>query len=201
MSTRPRFKFPCTTEQSVAILTAAYKAVVEYRHRDFIEDEFVTANILRLAQFLTADDAKFGVMMCGVCGNGKTTLLYGLQSAINWMADQNAFEGEERKGIRIVDAREVAHAAKDYKTFQNLKSADMLALEDVGTEAAEVLDYGNILNPVMDLLEYRYNHQLFTAITTNLTPKEIRSRYGDRIADRFNEMLEVIVFENKSYRK
>lgn len=37
--------------------------------------------------------------------------------------------------------------------------------------------------------------------TTNLTAGEIRGKYGDRLADRFNEMLEVIVFRNGTYRK
>ena len=76
----------------------------------------------------------------------------------------------------------------------------MLAIDDLGKEPTEVLDYGNVLSPVVDLMEYRYQHQLFTAVTTNLTPDEIRDKYGKRIADRFNEMLEVIVFEDISYR-
>ena len=50
------------------------------------------------------------------------------------------------------------------------------------------------------MLEYRYNSQLFTFITTNLTKSQIREKYGNRIADRFNEMLEVIIFKNETYR-
>ena len=41
---------------------------------------------------------------------------------------------------------------------------------------------------------------LFTFITTNLTKSQIREKYGNRIADRFNEMLEVIIFKNETYR-
>ncbi len=37
-------------------------------------------------------------------------------------------------------------------------------------------------------------------MTTNLTPEGIRKRYGDRIADRLNEMAIVIPFKNPSYR-
>ena len=76
----------------------------------------------------------------------------------------------------------------------------MLAIDDLGTEPAEVLDYGNVLNPAIDLLSARYTDQLFTVVTTNLTPKQIREHYGDRIADRFNEMFERIVFYNSTYR-
>ena len=77
----------------------------------------------------------------------------------------------------------------------------MLAIDDLGTEPAEVLDYGNVFNPAIDLLSARYTDQLFTVVTTNLTPKQIREHYGDRIADRFNEMFERIVFDNSTYRK
>ena len=36
-------------------------------------------------------------------------------------------------------------------------------------------------------------------ITTNLTPQQIREHYGDRIADRLNEMVKKIVFSNATY--
>ena len=65
---------------------------------------------------------------------------------------------------------------------------------------SEVLDYGNVYTPVIDLLTKRYEEQLFTVITTNLTPQKIREHYGDRIADRFNEMVKKIVFSNGTYR-
>ncbi len=38
-----------------------------------------------------------------------------------------------------------------------------------------------------------------TLITTNLTPQQIREHYGDRIADRLNEMVKKIVFNNSTY--
>ena len=90
--------------------------------------------------------------------------------------------------------------AKDFEAFRNLRNMPMIAIEDMGREPIEVLDYGNILNPVVDMLEYRYNMQLFTFITTNLTKSQIREKYGNRIADRFNEMREVIIFKNETYR-
>ena len=77
----------------------------------------------------------------------------------------------------------------------------MIGLEDIGREATEVMDYGNLISPIIEMIEYRYDHQLFTFITTNLTPKQLREKYGSRIADRFNEMLEVIIFTNETYRK
>ena len=77
----------------------------------------------------------------------------------------------------------------------------MLGIDDLGEEETTMMDYGNRVTPVIDLLSHRYDRMLFTMVTTNLTPKEIREKYGARIADRFNEMLEVIRFKDISYRK
>ena len=196
---RERFRLPMTKEQAVDVLTAAYQAEVEYRKSEFVLDEQTKANIEHFALFLTNAGSRFGVMFSGVCGNGKTTLVYAFQTLLNYMRDRGLTD--ENAGISIIDAKEVAYYAKDVKQFRQLKERPMIAIEDMGREPVEVLEYGNVLNPVIDLLEYRYNAQLFTIITTNLVPKEIRERYGNRIADRFNEMFDKVIFANQTYRK
>ena len=197
---QPRFRLDMTAKQAEDILLAAYQAEVEFRHRAFLLDEPTVLNVRKLAAYLTGECHKFGVMLCGICGNGKTTMLYAFRSALLWLSDCGAFN-PSRKRITVVDAKEVQQYARDQKAFQDLRQCELLAVEDMGREPLEVLDYGNVLNPVVDLLEYRYNNQLFTFITTNLRADEIRKKYGDRIADRFNEMLEVIVFGGDTYRK
>lgn len=72
--------------------------------------------------------------------------------------------------------------------------------QEEATEPIEVMDYGNISYPLIDLLTQRYELQQFTIITTNLTGQAIREKYGDRIADRLNEMMEKVGFTNPSYR-
>ena len=42
---------------------------------------------------------------------------------------------------------------------------------------------------------------VFTIFTTNLTPVQLEEKYGKRIVDRLNEMVEKVVFENESYRR
>ena len=198
--TRPRFKWNMPVQDASDILLAAYIGEVEYRKRTYIDDARIRDNIQKVAEFLTNNNSKFGMMFCGTCGNGKTTLLYALRSATNYLNDCRHFE-DNHTGIRIYDAKEVSQIAKNYESFKEVRRVPIIALEDIGREPAEVLDYGNVLNPIIDLLEYRYNEQLPTFITTNLTAKEIREKYGNRIADRFNEMIEVLIFQNGSYRK
>lgn len=174
-------------------------AEVEFRHRQFKEDEYVIANLKSVSEYLTGDSSKFGIMLCGVCGNGKTTMLYAFQNALNFLVDRNVFAGKD-VGIRIIDAKEILNITRDNRELNRIRNYGMIGIEDLGKEQTGVMDYGNLINPVIDLIEYRYNNQLFTFITTNLVPKDIRKKYGSRIADRFNEMLHVVIFGNSSYR-
>lgn len=201
-----RFRFNMSEQDALDLLTAHYMYEVEARRGNLVIDENTHNNLLALAHFITQPNPKFGVMLCGTCGNGKTTLLFALRSTINFLVERGHFEFIKKQdpyfkpSLRIVDAKEVVQIYKDYPQFTELRSAPMLAIDDLGKEPAEVLDYGNVTNPVIDLLEYRYMYQKFTCLTTNLDSKQIREKYGTRIADRFNEMLHVIVFQDISYR-
>lgn len=180
------------------MLIASYMAEVEYRHRKYIEDPELIDRITTAARWLI-NQKRFGILLCGVPGNGKTTLMLAIRSLINFLDITDSYN--EKMSVYRIDAREIARLSnEDFAKFEKIRSKKMLAIDDMGLEPAEVMDYGNILNPVVDLLSYRYDEQLFTIVTTNLKPNEIRQKYGDRIADRFNEMMERIIFYNGSYR-
>lgn len=184
------------------LLTASYQAEVEYRHRRFVGDENIFKEISQMAQFLTLPTPKFGAMLCGLCGNGKTTMLYAVRAAISFVADCGAWSNEQKYPIlKISNAVSITQGAKDYSLYEGIKKTPLLAIDDLGREPVEVVDYGNITNPIIDLLEYRYEEQLFTLISTNLRASDISKKYGKRIADRFNEMFEILVFRSNTYRK
>lgn len=196
-----RFKLPMSEDEAYAYLLAAVMAEVEYRHRTFISNDEVEAQIHELAKWLTLPSSSFGILLCGGCGNGKSTILKAFQLLLNTLHVQKPYN-DGTYGIQIVDAKYIAHLCKNnYDAYRKLISVDMLGIDDLGTEPSEVMDYGNVYTPVIDLLTKRYEEQLFTIITTNLTPTQIREHYDDRIADRLNEMVEKIVFKNGTYRK
>ena len=201
-----RFRFNMAENDALDLLTAHYLYEVEARQGKPKLDENTMNNLQAMAHYITQSKPKFGVMLCGTCGNGKTTLLAALRSSISFLRDRDHFEFIKKTDpyfkpcLHIVDAKEVVQIYKDYPRFSELRKEVMLGIDDLGKEPAEVLDYGNVTNPLIELIEYRYLYQKFTVITTNLDAKQIREKYGARIADRFNEMLEVIVFQDISYR-
>lgn len=202
----PRFRLPVTTEQAMVMLEAFYRAEVERRYRDFSFDNEMQNNLIAVARALTADNSKFGLLLCGECGNGKSTFLYAIQNLINWLNNDGYFENKEHTGMIIMSAKEIANSIRqDYQKY--LKTANLpqiLAIDDLGTEPYEIMEYGNIYNPVVELIEIRYNRRFTTFLTSNLDPEEIREKYKERTTDRLREMVEQIVFERtfeESYRR
>ena len=219
-TSKTRFKWPLSQKQAEDLLMTAYKVQVENRNMSFIDDHKTNDNISKVAKHLV-NPKKFGLMLCGTCGNGKTTLMYAIQSATAMLSKAGAFnvkilekqktmsgeyvdrwnEYENKISINIIHVKEIIAKSKDFREMENLKNKPYLGIDDMGVEPKEVLDYGNVCNPVLELLEYRYDRQLTTFITTNLTPREIEEHYGVRLADRLREMIEKVVFSDGSYRK
>jgi DNA replication protein DnaC len=50
-------------------------------------------------------------------------------------------------------------------------------------------------------LQYRYDKQLFTIATSNLSNEDFEERYHERVNDRRREMFDTLLFENLSFRK
>lgn len=203
MSITARFRFNLPLEDALNLLTACYAAEVEWRKLRFVLDESTADNLQRIAEYITADTPKIGVMICGTCGNGKSTMMYAFRRAVNFLARRQLFSFMSeyfKADLVIFDVNRLVELSKDKDEFAKIVRLSMLGIDDLGTEPGEIMDYGNVSSPIRRLLEARYNTQSFTFITTNLTPSQIREKYGDRIADRLNEMFEKIVFKNSTYR-
>ena len=198
-----RFRLPLSFENAKVALKVAVEVEVMSRFGTFDFSKDVDSQLSKMAKWLTADKQKFGMMFCGGVGNGKTSLMKAFQSLLNALNIRNENDTMACRpySIRIVDAKTIVEQYQaNRQEFIGMKRCEMLGIDDMGIETLEIMEYGNVHTPIVDLLSARYESQLFTIVSTNLTPSQIRERYGERIADRFNEMMERIVFKNPTYR-
>lgn len=197
------FRLPLDFTKAYQLLYAAYAAEVKLRGKQLQRDLETTRVISECARYLTQPNVLLtGMLFCGTCGNGKTTLLLAIQNALNWLNEHSYLPSDmilnNLNEVRIISAKDIT---KNYKhDADRIKIIPVLGIEDMGNEPTESMEYGNVNTPLIDLIEYRYNKQLFTFITTNLTGNEIREKYDARVADRLNEMCKVIIFQGSSYR-
>lgn len=206
-TTRDLFRWDCSTEDAFNMLNAAYQREVELRGMKCDMLDKVYGYLRGIAEMMTGKSTKCGILLCGNCGNGKTTSMNAFVSVCKYLEGVRRMKvmesGEIPKALTInaTSARRLTQVAKDEVAMNEAKTTHVLCIDDVGLEPTEVLDFGNAINPVIEILEHRYRQQLFTFITTNLTPKQIREKYGDRVADRFNEIMKCIVYENPTFRR
>ena len=199
--TKTRFRLPMSFDDAKVYLLAAYQAEVERRHRVFERNEHFDEQLNLIANYLTDGSKKFGLMFCGLCGNGKTTWAKALQLLVSGLNLKNPTNNLYYV-FPLCNAKDLAMRSKgNYNDWRNVMRYQLMIVDDLGTEPREVMEFGNVYTPLIDLITTRYEEQLYTIFTTNLTPAQLEEKYGKRTVDRLNEMVEKVVFENESYRR
>ena len=210
----PRFSlYPYTPEQIYTMLLASCHAEVSARGRYFNETDEYKRHIMDIASWLSIKHRpSFGLFLCGNRGNGKSTMVWALRSLYQFLDDSPAAEPDSykfpRPGFEIVSAKELVRLTKAYLNqnkensedvylYKQLRDKEILSIDDLGTEPRESMNYGDYVTAVMDMVNYRYDHQLTTIATSNLAPEDIKSYYDERFADRFREMMTIVNFGNE----
>lgn len=183
------------------------KAEVEHRGDVFNLDADTRDHILEAAKWLINPNGTPSLLLCGMYGNGKTTLAKAIARLIGFVSEHELGYGN-RKEVKMFTAKDICRMCSasekfedQYDKYARLFKEPMLIIDDLGEEPREVMVYGMIHTPTIDIISERYAAQKMTIITTNLNTDEIGAKYGARIYDRFREMVTSIVFENESYRK
>lgn len=140
------------------------------------------------------------LMLTGGVGCGKTTMLNAFCKMTNMLYYSNI--SYERRGFQWETSNTIAEWAHTNKErYEEFKRCEWAGIDDLGLEPTEVSDFGTILYPIRDILMYRYEHNLLTIVSTNYIPKELTEKYGTRIGDRLAEMMQILLFKEKSYRR
>lgn len=216
--TKVRYRLPFTEESVAPLLADSYAALVASRGGELQDDDATRRNIARVARWLTSDSTKPMLMLYGGVGNGKTTMARAvvlLSSSLRSAYEEVSRNERDTKtsdalyikasAIRvpaIYTAQDIANLAGSRRAeYEAIVARSFLIIDDLGCEPAVVKNYGTELTPITDLIYKRYDAMSPTVVTTNLTKAAIREIYGDRVADRFNEVFETIGYQEKSYRR
>ena len=137
----------------------------------------------------TANDADTaftkGIAIVGSYGVGKSTLLKCIKQMPKGcgLYLHNGY-------THYLDASQFAtdYQESGIEVFDRWKNKEVLFIDDVGEEP-QVKYYGNGYPIVAQLLKYRYEKRLITHITSNKSPLELGTLYGEGVKDRLKEMF------------
>ena len=207
--TKARFKLDIPQRDAANALYAAFTVEVEQRNidtgRNFVFDDDTRAHILDAASWLIDTSQPPSLLLYGMFGNGKTSLARAIARLVEYVSEQNDYSRRVR--TRFLTAKDICRICsvserfkEQYDDYQSIFNEPFLIIDDMGAEPADLIVYGMIHNPIVDIITHRYDKQLTTIMTSNLTEKELKEKYGQRIYDRLREMAKPILFTNKSYR-
>jgi len=189
----PRFssRWPIDKTQTEAMIYAAYTHRVSVARANFRDDELVKKKITLAASWI-CEGKSSGLFLCGGVGNGKTTLA-------DAICDTLAYVG--RIQVRKVKATEIILFGRDNIDYiLDLCKTNFLMIDDIGTEAVEVNNFGNYSMPIVDIFSARYDSRKPMICTTNLTKEDFGKIYGKRVADRAKQTFAWLPFNNESFR-
>lgn len=138
-----------------------------------------------------------GLLLAGPPGPGKTTLatiILKYLARANWTCYMISL-GD------IVEHIQRGWSDKDedsYELLDKAKKADFLLIDDVGKEHSGPTGFSATVFD--NLIRYRTQHRLPTILTTNLTERQIRNRYGDAFTSLIRGKCKVIEVNDEDVR-
>lgn len=148
-----------------------------------------------------------GLFIAGPCGSGKSMLLTILAAIAGHFRIEYEFGGEHHKKLQWLDRRadELCNQfiLSGADVVVEAKKADVLCLNDVGSEPAEQMYMGNRVNIIRQILEARGDKTgQFTLITSNypMLSDQLAAQYGDRVVSRLQGMCNYFELKGKDRR-
>lgn len=148
--------------------------------------ELLETDAMKAARAYLAQRERPILVLSGTRGCGKTF-------AASWIATETA------GSVRFLTAHRFSRLDRfTEKVMRPIEECDLLELDDVGMEYAD--EKGAFASKFDGIVDARYAAKRRTVITTNIPPKEIPSRWGERAADRLRESGIVVGITGASLR-
>ena len=183
-------------ETAKAVLDASTVSVVT--ERGMMPQTPEAAPFFEVCRYLAG--SKPWLVLYGTPGTGKSTYMRAVERAAR-MAHR---KDSPAPLIRWEKASGLGYILKnDPAGWDAVKKCKLLLLDDAGFsgECEVVNNYGVNARPVNEVLEYRYDAQLHTVMTTNLTREQLRNNYGERIWSRLCEMAAFVKMTGRDWRQ
>lgn len=140
-----------------------------------------------------------GLLLSGTVGTGKTHLSF----AVGRQLAAKGFWPYRKSFVDVCLAIKRswrAEISEENRIKEPLLKDSPIILDDLGAEAREKTEQGWISELLFEIVQTRYEQELPTIITTNLTLGELSQRYGERTASRISEMCIVTWAEGFDFR-
>jgi DNA replication protein DnaC len=136
------------------------------------------------------------LMLLGATGVGKTHEAYGAARAL--AVSGVSAQWQVTTAADLYGALRPRHGIDSEAEFRNYRDARLLLVDDLGadrkpTEFTEEINFR--------LINHRYEHHLPTLMTSNVEPKELATRLGDRVISRLAEMCQRIPMKGDDRRR
>lgn len=138
------------------------------------------------------DTPRRNLLLTGAGGLGKTFLL----NCVFERVTSRGFPAIRVTAFRMFESMRQQHVGNDpdYDGFTSLVEVPLLLIDDLGTEPV----MRNItLEYLFTLLNERIAAKRHTVIATNLTPVQIKERYGERVASRLLDRTQCFTVQLK----
>lgn len=150
-------------------------------------------NTRRLVPHITAGRS---LLLLGPTGVGKTHQAYG---ALRYLAPTGIrLRWTATSAADMYAALRPRHGIDTEQEFRRYRDAPLLLIDDLGAGRAPT-DFTEEIN--FRLVNHRYENQLPTIFTSNVLPRELADRVGDRVASRLIEMCDRVVIQGQDRRR
>ncbi|GHT68652.1 hypothetical protein AGMMS50239_34160 [Bacteroidia bacterium] len=200
-----RFPFPFGYNEYITLLAQSADIILEWRRENstFVIDNKNEPVIEQLYLYLRIDgrfsgDMQKGIMLVGKYGSGKTLIMQAMVEMYNTVIHTLHIQCPLLKFIKSSELLEILKE-KPVKSFSRLP----LVIDEFGREPKQVMNFGKLRSPVIELLCERYDNGTWTHGTSNFTLETLSSenQYGKMTGDRIKSMFNFIELKGESRRK